>query len=60
VVLGCKNIKTLINLITKTKNCFQLGLDIGENFIKSDSEMRPNIKLSKLPALVLTLEGSNE
>jgi len=57
-VLGYKNLKTLTNTITKAKKtCVQLGLDVEDNFIKSHSEMGPNVKLSKFACFLVAIHA---
>ncbi|MFT4534498.1 MAG: DNA-damage-inducible protein D [Saprospiraceae bacterium] len=57
-ILGYKNLKTLINTITKAKKtCVQLGLDVEDNFIKANSEMGPNIKLSKFACFLIAIHA---
>jgi DNA-damage-inducible protein D len=57
-VLGYKNLKTLTNTITNAKKtCVQLGLDVEDNFKKSNSEMGPNIKLSKFACFLIAIHA---
>lgn len=57
-ILGYKNLKNLTNTITKAKKtCVQIGLDVEDNFIKSESEMGPNVKLSKFACFLVAIHA---
>lgn len=57
-VLGYKSIKTLMPSIDKAKKvCIQLGIPIESNFISSDSDVGPNIKLTKFACFLIALQA---
>lgn len=57
-VLGYKSVKTLMPSIEKAKKvCIQLGIDIESNFIKSDSDVGANVKLTKFACFLVALQA---
>ncbi|MDF1697973.1 MAG: hypothetical protein P1U56_19150 [Saprospiraceae bacterium] len=57
-VLGYKSLKTLKPSIEKAKKvCIQLGITIEDNFIHADSDMGPNIKLTKFACFLIALQA---
>ncbi len=57
-VLGYKSIKTLMPSIEKAKKvCVQLGISIEDNFIKADSDVGSNMKLTKFACFLVALQA---